>query len=48
MLVYLGVNNIELEYNDQAMEDLIISVADGRTSSQQLCDWLKLHAGKSV
>lgn len=46
MLVYLGVNNIELEYEEQAMEDLIISVADGRTTSQQLCDWLKLHTGK--
>lgn len=43
MLVYLAINSIKLNYNDQDLENAIISVADGSMSSEQLADWIRAH-----
>ena len=43
MLVYLEINSIKLNYNDQDLENAIISVADGSMSSKQLADWIRAH-----
>lgn len=46
MLVYLDINDIELTYSMQDIESIIIGVADGSVSSDELTDWLKCHITK--
>ena len=41
MLVYLGVHDIYLLYDAATMEKIIISVADGSMSADELSLWLK-------
>jgi death-on-curing protein len=40
MLVFLYVNNIEIEYTQQELEDMIIAVADNRMNTLDLKEWL--------
>jgi len=41
MLVYLGVHDIYLNYDAATMEKIIISIADGSMSADELSSWLK-------
>ena len=44
MLVFLDVNGISIDYDETEMEELIISVAVGDTTSPQLSVWLQEHS----
>ncbi|MFC2336859.1 MAG: type II toxin-antitoxin system death-on-curing family toxin [Negativicutes bacterium] len=41
MLVFLAVNDLEIEYTPQEIEDIILAVADGSIGSEALSAWLK-------
>ena len=41
MLVYLGVHDIYLRYDATTMEEIIISIADGSMSADELALWLE-------
>lgn len=41
MLVYLGVHDIYLRYDATTMEEIIISIADGSMSADELSLWLE-------
>jgi death-on-curing family protein len=41
MLVFLAVNDIEIDYTPQEIEDIILAVADGRMDAEALAAWLK-------
>ena len=41
MLVYLGVQDIVLHYDATTMEDIIIAIADGSMSYEELSLWLE-------
>ena len=41
MLVYLGVQDIVLHYDATTMEDIIIAIADGIMSYEELSLWLE-------
>lgn len=41
MLVYLGVHDIYLRYDAFTMEEIIISIADGSMSADELSLWLE-------
>ena len=43
MLVFLSVNGIELEYDQQELIDAILAVADGTMAADQLAVWLTKH-----
>lgn len=43
MLVYLAVNSVELEYDDDDLEDTIIAVSSSDMSCDALVKWLKEH-----
>lgn len=43
MLVYLSINLIRIEYEDQDLENAIISIADGSMSCGELADWIRRH-----
>lgn len=43
MLVFLSVNGIELEYDQQELIDAILAVADGTMAADQLAAWLTKH-----
>ncbi len=43
MLIYLGLNDIFLTYTQEEMENIIIAVASGIMSSEELSMWLKSH-----
>lgn len=44
MLVYLGVNDISIRYDCIEMENVIIAVADGSMSADELAEWLESRA----
>lgn len=43
MLVFLVLNNIEVEYEDNDFTQLILGVAAGEISAEQLLAWLQAH-----
>lgn len=43
MLVYLDVNSVELEYDDDDLENTIIAVSSSNMSCDELAVWLKQH-----
>lgn len=43
MLVYLGVNDIIIEYDKLELENIIISIANSTMSSNELSYWLEEH-----
>lgn len=43
MLVFMYLNNIELEYDDDELIKLILDVAAGKTDDKQLLIWLQTH-----
>jgi death-on-curing protein len=46
MLVFLYINEIELEYTQLELEEMIIAVADNRMSSDELKDWIEKRIQK--
>ena len=47
MLVYLYVNDILLDYDQLELENVIIAVASGAMSYENLAAWIKNHVKKS-
>ena len=45
MLVFLMLNGIEVAYEDEELIQLILGVAAGEISSEQLLAWLQAHIG---
>lgn len=43
MLVFLSLNGIELEYTQEELSSIILSVADGTASNQDLLTWIFSH-----
>lgn len=43
MLVFLTLNGIEIEYEDNDFIHLVLGVASGEISDVQLLEWLKQH-----
>lgn len=43
MLVFLAMNNIEIEYEDNDFTQLILGIAAGEISAEQLLAWLQSH-----
>lgn len=43
MLVFLEVNGIELDYTQQELSDLFLSVAAGQTDAADLLQWILEH-----
>lgn len=43
MLVFLAVNDIELEYTQEELSEMILSVASGKASCDDLMKWLADH-----
>lgn len=44
MLVFLALNHIEIEYEDNDFTQLILGIAAGEISAEQLLVWLQSHA----
>ncbi|WP_294149472.1 type II toxin-antitoxin system death-on-curing family toxin [uncultured Selenomonas sp.] len=44
MLLYLLVNDIDIKYQADEMERIILGVADSSVSPEKLSDWLREHA----
>lgn len=43
MLVFLALNNIELEYTQQDLSDTILKIADGSLKFEDLLHWIITH-----
>ena len=43
MLVFLMLNGIDVDYEDEELTRLILGVATGKISSEQLLAWLQAH-----
>lgn len=43
MLVFLMLNNIEIEYEDDDLTNLILDIASGQIDNNQLLLWLQQH-----
>ena len=43
MLVFLMLNGIDVDYEDEELTQLILDVAAGEISSEQLLAWLQAH-----
>lgn len=43
MLVFLALNDIEVEYEDNDFTQLILGIAAGEISAEQLLAWLQAH-----
>lgn len=43
MLVFLALNNIELDYTQQALSDVILEVASGQRNCENLCAWINKY-----
>lgn len=41
MLVFLAINEFEVDYEDDEMEEIIINVANGKMHYEELSEWLK-------
>lgn len=46
MLIYLGLNDIFLDYEQIELETVIIDVASGKMSSKDLSLWIESHVQK--
>lgn len=44
MLVFLALNGIEIQYTQQELVNIILQVASGEKSYQQLLEWLISHS----
>lgn len=47
MLIYLGLNDIFLDYEQMELETVIIDVASGKMNSEDLSLWIESHVQKS-
>ncbi len=43
MLIFLALNGVELEYSQQELIDVILSVAAGKIDFEEFLDWVKAH-----
>ena len=43
MLVFLALNGIELEYTQEELSDMILSVAAGKLSFENMAKWIIQH-----
>jgi death-on-curing protein len=43
MYVFLGLNGLEIEADEPEVVDLMVAVADGRYSEEELAAWLRKH-----
>ena len=43
MLVFLALNGIELDYTQEELSAIILRIAAGEASSEELLDWLLNH-----
>jgi len=43
MYVFLGLNGLEIEAEEPEVVDLMVAVADGRCSEEELAAWLREH-----
>lgn len=43
MLVFLALNNIELDYTQQELSNVILEVASGQRNCENLCAWINKH-----
>lgn len=43
MLVFFALNGIELQYTQKELYQMILSVADGRTTYEDLLSWILEH-----
>lgn len=43
LLVFLALNGIELEYTQEELADMILSVAAGTTSFEEFARWIVSH-----
>ena len=43
MLVFLSINSVELEYSDNDLIDLILSVASSESNDKHILQWLQQH-----
>ncbi|MCD7823590.1 MAG: type II toxin-antitoxin system death-on-curing family toxin [Oscillospiraceae bacterium] len=46
MIVFLSINHVFLEYDDEEIISLVLSLADGSASEEELCDWLRKHVSE--
>ncbi len=42
-IVFLSINQVFLEYDDEEIISLVLSLADGSASEEDLCNWLRRH-----
>lgn len=47
MLVFLALNNVELQYNDKDLTNLIINIASGMKDEKFLLEWLRRHSNET-
>ena len=45
-LIYLGLNDIFLSYDQLDLENVIIAVADGSMAADELASWIKNHVSR--
>jgi prophage maintenance system killer protein len=43
MLVFLGLNGVRMDADDDALTDLVVGVADGRVSKAEAAVFVKRH-----
>lgn len=43
MLVFLALNQIELEYTQKELSDIILEIASGEKEFDDLCKWVIAH-----
>lgn len=43
MLIFLALNGVELEYSQQELIDVILSVAAGKIDFEEFLSWVKVH-----
>lgn len=43
MLVFLALNHIKLEYDDEELIDIIMKTAGGEKSEKELLEWVQQH-----
>ena len=46
MYVFLGLNDLEIEAEEPGVVDLMVAVADGRCSEEELAIWLREHTAQ--
>ncbi len=48
MLVFLSINGISVEYEDEDLINTILSIADGTCDEQNFLTWLRQHTSTQV